>query len=615
MKSCTFGSYTESHQGGVPLTIYDASDPSLPMLVFSPLDTPMAQHMASTSSWVGAGIKSTVTTIPGGWSQLFILSAGTGINGGMMAWGDRMLKYTGKPRADMYRDTTHSTIGFWTDNGGYYHYSTGVDKTKTYEEVLPLVKQYHDEIGVPFGHWQFDSWFYPKDGSVNAGGGGGSVINWTAMTGHDNGVSTVVFPSGMAGIQKKLASNTSNSLTPGLMPTVMHNRQWSDNSDYVKNWPEIQWYGPKDSKEPSKFAMAVDPPAFFTKFFKQQEGWGLTMYEQDWMCTEYDGVDVLQTNISMGDLWLEGMAVGAASSNRTIQYCMPYPNEVLSASKYAAVTNARATGDYFHANNQWEVGTTSLFYWAIGILPFKDGFYSSNNKQVGGQTVGPEKSPDRETIMATLSGAMVGPMDGINLLNKTRIMTTCRADGQVLKPDKPVSISDYCFKNGDPSKCSVYHTFSDVVGIPRTHYVFCNGGCNADGTFEAAMASLDGSVDYMLYNWYNPAAGAVPLKGAAVPISNGYEGNAYAVVAPVVNGWAFFGETNKYVTASTVRFASVKANGASGLTAAVIGVAGEVVTVCAADGAKVQCQQVKFTTAGTQSVSFASTQDVLSATI
>ena len=34
----------------------------------------------------------------------------------MMAWGDRMLKFTGKPRADMYTDLTHSTIGFWTDN-------------------------------------------------------------------------------------------------------------------------------------------------------------------------------------------------------------------------------------------------------------------------------------------------------------------------------------------------------------------------------------------------------------------------------------------------------------------------------------------------------------------
>jgi hypothetical protein len=49
------------------------------------------------------------------------------------------------------------------------------------------------------------------------------------------------------------------------------------------------------------------------------------------------------------------------------------------------VTNARATGDYFHAGNQWAVGATSIFYWAIGILPFKDGFYSSTNKQVGGR--------------------------------------------------------------------------------------------------------------------------------------------------------------------------------------------------------------------------------------
>ena len=107
-----------------------------------------------------------------GWSQLFLLSASNGINDGMMAWGDRMLKYTGKPRADKFRDTTHSTIGFWTDNGGYYHYALGNKSMgSTYEEVLPKVKQYHDDIGVPFGHWQFDSWFNPKDAGVNAGGG------------------------------------------------------------------------------------------------------------------------------------------------------------------------------------------------------------------------------------------------------------------------------------------------------------------------------------------------------------------------------------------------------------------------------------------------------------
>ena len=44
-------------------------------------------------------------------------------------------------------------------------------------------------------------------------------------------------------------------------------------------------------------------------------------------------------------------------------------------------------------NPQWALGATSMFYWAIGILPFKDGFYSSTNPQIGGQTVGPEKNP------------------------------------------------------------------------------------------------------------------------------------------------------------------------------------------------------------------------------
>lgn len=62
-------------------------------------------------------------------------------------------------------------------SGGFYHYSIGNNKSlgSNYEEVLPKVKAYHDEIGVPFGHWQFDSWFYPKDGGVGPGGGGGGT--------------------------------------------------------------------------------------------------------------------------------------------------------------------------------------------------------------------------------------------------------------------------------------------------------------------------------------------------------------------------------------------------------------------------------------------------------
>ena len=569
MKACNVSNYQESHQGGAPLVIYDSRNSSLPMVVFSPLNQPKAHHMAANDEVFGAGVKATVELIPAGWSQLFLLSASSGVNKGMLDWGDRMLKFTGKARADPYKDVTHGKIGFWTDNGGYYHYDTGV-KNETYEQVLPKVKAYHDSIGVPFGHWQFDSWFYPKDGGVNHGGGGGAVVNWTAMPS--------VFPSGMAGINKLLDG----------MPTVMHNRQWSIHSDYIKNL-SFEWY------KSAKAAVPKDPQAFFDWFFKQQEGWGLSMYEQDWMCTEYDEVDALQTNISLADLWLKGMAEGVTSSNRTQQYCMPYPNDVLSASAYPAVTNARASDDYV-SPTQWQIGGTSLFYWAIGILPFKDGFYSSNHKQVGGQTVGPETSPDRQALIATLSCAMVGPMDGIYLMNASRVMTTCRKDGYVLKPDKPLSTSEYCFLHADPT-CTIYGTYSEIPGYGRVAYHYNDKGGEA---LAPQMAPLDPTADqFVVYNWYTGALQAYD-KGNVV-IEAGYEGHAYALVSPVKYGWAFLGEVDKFVPASRFRFKSVTPT-KSHLTVDVEGVRGETLKICAAHSLKLVCSHLSFSSTGSETL-------------
>lgn len=549
------------------------------MTVFSPLNQPMAHHMATTSDLIGAGVKATVETIPAGWSQMFILSAGTGINDGMMAWGDRLLKFTGRPRVDnRYLDDSHGSIGFWTDNGGYYHYSVGDNKSlgTTYEEVLPKVKAYHDELGVPFKHWQFDSWFYPKDGGVNPGGGGGAVTNWTALPS--------VFPSGMANIQSLIG-----------LPTIMHNRQWSIRSDYIHNWTDIEWY------TSTKAAVPKDPVKFFDRFFTQQEGWGLSMYEQDWMVTEYEEVDALHTNITMGDLWLYGMAEGAARSNRTVQYCMPTPYEVLSASYLPAVTNARATGDYFHSTDQWAVGQTALFYWALNILPFKDGFYSSSQKQVGGQTVGPETNPDREAIMATLSAAMVGPMDGIYLLNASRVMTTCRGDGKVLKPDRPLTPPDACFLAGKPT-CQVYQTYSDVKGLGRVYYYFNNDGSAPMAAAEVNLEASGGKGTHVVYNWYT---GELSRFAASNPLTHGYEGHTYASVTPIVGGWAFIGEVNKYVVAATIRFTSATASAGS-LSLSVSGVRGEKVKVCAAEvkDLVLVCQTATFDKDGVQTVSF-----------
>jgi len=321
-----------------------------------------------------------------------------------------------------------------------------------------------------------------------------------------------------------------------------------------------------------------DPVKFFDRFFAQQEGWGLSMYEQDWMEKEYSMVEALQTNISMGDLWLYGMAEGAARSNRTVQYCMPLPSQVLSASYLPAVTNVRATEDYgfYRAHkDQWAIGQTALFYWALNILPFKDGFYSSTLKQVGGQTVGPERNPDREALIATLSTAMVGPMDGIYLLNASRVMTTCRGDGQVLKPDRPLTPPDACFLAGKPL-CRVYQTYSDVKGLGKVQYYYNDDGNAPLLAVEVNLADPSG---HAVYNWYSQELSTLKPSNA---LTTGYEGHLYVSVVPIVAGWIFIGEVDKYVVASTLRFSEVVVKGAD-LTATVTGVEGETVKVCAAE--------------------------------
>ncbi|GMH62059.1 hypothetical protein TrLO_g8075 [Triparma laevis f. longispina] len=542
MESGPLTSYSPSHQGGVPLVIYNSSEPSLPMTVFSPLTDFKSVHLSADSDTFSPGILSNATFIPKGFSATYVLSASSGINKGMMDWGDKLLSWNDKPRTDMFVDATHSTIGFWTDNGGYYHYSTGEDETRTYEEVLPEVKVYHDEIGVPFGHWQFDSWFYPKDGPVDNGGGGGGVTNWTA--------DPTIFPTGMPNI---------NELLDG-MPTVMHNRQWSATSDYIKNW-DFEWY----IDDETQIAIPKDPAAFFTRFFQEQKDWGLSMYEQDWIMKQYDLTESLYLNLTLGDLWHRGMGEGASAAGLSVQYCMPYPNDILSSVMNKAVTNIRATDDYFHGadryESNWPIGQTAMLIHALGALPFKDGFYSSTNEQRGGQEVGPELHPDRHAIMATLSTAMVGPMDGINLLNASRVMSTCNADGLILKPDMPVTTPDYCYLGGKKGEdCMAYFTVSG-----NNYYFFDNDG---DGEFGLEMVDkLEGAEgEYVVYNWYTGESQSIKA-GERVTLEAGYEGHSFAVVSPFGDvGVAFIGEVDKIVTNSKARFDHLegKVKGAAG---------------------------------------------------
>ena len=39
-------------------------------------------------------------------------------------------------------------------------------------------------------------------------------------------------------------------------------------------------------------------------------------------------------------------------------------------------------------------------------------------------------------------------------MNRSRVLQTCRADGVLLKPDRPASAVDACFLRADPARCA-----------------------------------------------------------------------------------------------------------------------------------------------------------------
>ena len=204
-------------------------------------------------------------------------------------------------------------------------------------------------------------------------------------------------------------------------------------------------------------------------------------------------------------------------------------------------------------------------------------------------------------------------MDGIYLLNKSRVMTTCMADGTVLKPDIPVHTSDACFmdpKNKtDPGQCWKYHTWSDIDGLGRVHYQFNSA---ADESLTPAMVHLDESDvgKYAVRNWYT---GDVTLLGMTNALTAGYEGHVFATVAPILDGgWIFIGEIDKYTVAASKRFTGIEIrldeNTASAtLRVYVKGVKGEVVKVCASRTSnleKTMCNTVEFSEAGAVATDF-----------
>lgn len=407
-----------------------------------------------------------------------------------------------------------------------------------------------------------------------------------------------MFPDGVAALQKKVG-----------LPFVMHNRWYTPH----ESWYQRNGIGGSEWTGEGKAAIALDQDAFWSFFFTQQEGYGLATYEQDFMFTQYDAIPAMQENATLADDWLRFMAHHAAKANFTMQYSMPYARDFLASTQFENVVTIRASDDYHAGKDNWKISRSSLLSHAVGVLPSKDTFLSNDGKEEGGArwALGPEPTPYLQLLVAVLSASIVGPGDGIGYLNKTRLMASCRADGLLLKADRPAVPLDAHWTKRDPGGETFWSPSSS--GGVVTRYLLA-ASLSRDYTMALTEVGISPEEVVLGYNWFTQELrhldSATPLELKAESTQGGSRAVPfeYWVLAPKVGSWFLLGDTSKFVTNSVKRIASVSVSG-NNLQVSVVGAPREQIRLCAVeDGqhAKVICQERKLSLAGRTIITFSS---------
>ncbi|CAK0845740.1 unnamed protein product [Prorocentrum cordatum] len=587
---------------GGPTVFFNSSDPELrTVVVASALDNFKATSAGPGRTWNGTrawvpGTPGTIVSLPKGWTQTFLLHLGAsrGITAAIGEWGE-LLQAVHRTRK--LQDVTLDKIGYQTDNGAYYVFCRGNCSDFLLKKTSELTK-----LGVPMGYLSFQgsgaSSLSKSTGADRFEGGAPWCVNTWGVDGGLGGQYPLPLPS----FHKALG-----------LPLQLYAPYFCPSSEYFN--ATSQWTSVKSDASvcPGYDFQDVAPHqsrAFYDWFFAKGLTVGMVSFEPDFMNQNYNCVPAFTRSATNATIWQHGMADAALAKNLSIQWCYAAPTDVLASLKMPAVTNFRVSTDFCYGNS-WDVGVSSLLVWAVAAAPSKDTLWTSDNGRF--QVAGCPWTPDHENpgtelhvVLALMTTGPVGISDGIGFTNARLIMRTMRADGMLLKPSKPATSVDSSLARSPRSPPGVvYSTFSGSSKQEVMAHYFVSFMMKTNWTIAADdfYPPLRAGTTYVYRRFRdgarctNGTAGALcvaTLLGSgdvsklALPIpksdwSNTTGGTNYAPIVITVfpvcaSGWALLGDLTKYVAVSTVRFQNVVCT-AKGISAVVLGLPGEIVTV------------------------------------
>ena len=558
--------------GNGPLILF--SD-DMDVIVFSPLDHFYVSLIDFKEDQIQYGVEGEIKEIPAGFEHSFLLVSGKGMNATIERWGDLLRAHTGKKRVDRYADTGLSYLGYWTDAGAAYYWKTipGMN----YEQTLLAVKAEANARGIPYRYFQIDSWWYytKKPGLIVKG-----AKRWAPRPD--------VFPDGLTAFRERIG-----------LPLVAHTRWFAPDNDHAKDFPFI-----------IEDRVAIPQGrAFFDRVLSDAKSWGIETYEQDWLMPQFWWMDHLRNGVDHTETWLKNMDDAATDNGLTMQICMSGAAHVMDSINRRSWTTVRSSIDYkpeYSKESYWpQFHIANMIVHAAGLLPFKDNFRTA------------EKHGEAEALISVLSAGMVGPSDEVDKQDAALLRRTCRADGLLLKPDRPATPIDAMFL--PHSRPFITKTFSRREGIgewtylaayhfARRHperrirdrlfarltydgnemsrfFVFPNWVTDWRVNLEKDLG-IRGPI--VAYNWRTQAATVVENTFDLPVIEHLYDFD-YLVLAPIfANGLAFIGETGKFVTIADKRFANIEP-GDNDITLQVLGVPDETISLRAFD---TRCQKM-----------------------
>ncbi|MBN2221826.1 MAG: hypothetical protein JW708_06405, partial [Vallitaleaceae bacterium] len=356
-------------------------------------------------------------------------------------------------------------------------------------------------------------------------------------------------------------------------PLGAHFKQLSKDSVYVKGSEEEFYLEPFAIPKNKEFAYGL-----FRQIFHHPH-WNLSYVVHDWFSYMNDHHQAFR-KIETAEAYFEGLdqalldtpAACNQCGHLSLQLCMSQPHITMMSVGMQSVSHIRSTSDsksfFVEGKKRWRWHLySSLLIHSLGKYPF----YDQRNTDPFNLTT--NRHIEFELIWIALSGGPMGFGDRIGRENKELIYRFVRPNGEILRPDQVALPLDRCFwTNFEKRKmneaatvvaCSAIHNLHGRASY-KLYYLL---DMNISKTLKRAKTfyhfaeileedEIRKKQNYVLFDRRSEEIQVIQEDQALKSIS-GFRIYQYRCVAPIQKGFAFFGDCNKAVSASSQLFSQI----------------------------------------------------------